>query len=201
MKAYPSINGKIVHRPIVAFDKLDGSNVRAEWSRKRGWYKFGKRNHLLDDADPFLQEAKGLIVERYGDSLPKIFRDQRLDNAVSFFEFFGPNSFAGYHVDEPHETVLIDVSASKGIYEPREYLRLFKHLKIAEPLYSGNPNSHLTEAVQDGTLEGMTFEGVVCKGLWTSPGLPLMFKIKNRAWIERVKARYADNPALVESLL
>ena len=49
MKEYPSIPSAgdllarsaedYLGRPFVAFDKLDGSNVRAEWDRKRGWHR------------------------------------------------------------------------------------------------------------------------------------------------------------------
>lgn len=201
MKSYPTINGKIVDQPIYAFDKLDGSNVRAEWSRKRGFYKFGKRNHLLDDADPTVREAEHLITETYSDDVAKICRDERWDNIVCFFEFYGQSSFAGQHVDEPHEATLIDVSTKKGILEPRDFLKIFGHVKHAPLLYHGNPNSEFLDDVRNGTLSGMTFEGVVCKGKWCSPGLPMMFKVKNHAWVERVKQRYAGNQALIEQLL
>jgi len=44
MKSYPSIPGKHTNGiPLTVFDKLDGSNIRAEWSKKRGFYKFGTR--------------------------------------------------------------------------------------------------------------------------------------------------------------
>lgn len=72
-------------------------------------------------------------------------------------------------------------------WSPREFLKIFGDLDTAKLLYIGNPNSIFEESVRDGSLEGMTFEGVVCKGKWKSPGLPLMFKIKNRAWVERLK--------------
>lgn len=201
MKAYPSITGEIVHHPVYAFDKIDGSNVRAEWSRKRGFYKFGKRNHLLDDTNPMLREAEHLIMEGFSESASRIFRDQRWDNAVCFFEFHGVNSFAGLHEEEPHEVTLIDVSNSRGILEPRDFLKLFGDLKAAQLLYHGNPNSDFLDSVRKGTLEGMTFEGVVCKGKWVSPGRPLMFKVKNHAWIEKVKARYAGDEKMIEQLL
>jgi hypothetical protein len=44
MKTYPSISRDIVGQPIYAFDKLDGSNIRAEWSKKNGFHKFGSRD-------------------------------------------------------------------------------------------------------------------------------------------------------------
>jgi len=201
MKAYPSIPAEIVHQPIYAFDKLDGSNVRAEWSRKRGFYKFGKRNHLLDDTNPFLRETEQLVVDGYSEDLTRIFRARRWDRAVCFFEFFGPGSFAGNHEDEPHEVVLIDVAGPRGIVEPRDFLDMFGGLRIAEMLYRGNPSSDFLELVRTGTLDGMTFEGVVCKGKWTSPGRPLMFKVKNHAWYEKLRAKYAGDERTIQHLM
>lgn len=57
MKYYPSITKEIRHDIyIYAFDKLDGSNIRAEWNSKRGFYKFGTRNQLMDEkTDPWGQ--------------------------------------------------------------------------------------------------------------------------------------------------
>ena len=37
--------------PCIAFDKLDGQNVRFEWTKKRGWFKFGMRRRLFDESD------------------------------------------------------------------------------------------------------------------------------------------------------
>ena len=202
MKAYPSISPEIVHQPVYAFDKLDGSNIRAEWSRKRGFYKFGKRNHLLDDTNPVLREAEELILKDFAEPMAQVAREERWDSLVAFFEFFGPQSFAGNHENEPHQVALIDVATNKrGILEPRDYLKLFEDLKIAPLLYHGNPNSDFVSAVQGGTLEGMSFEGVVCKGKWVSPGRPLMFKVKNLAWIQKVKTKYAGNEGLIAQLL
>lgn len=203
MKEYPSIQGEIVRDPIYAFDKLDGSNIRAEWSKKRGFYKFGKRHGLVDETDPLLGEAKGLVLETYSEALGRIFTKQRWQQALCFFEFHGPGSFAGNHSDEPHEVTLFDVSyEKKGFLEPKPFLKLFEgRVKIAPLLYHGNPNATFVESVHNRQLEGMTFEGVVCKGPLVSPGRPLMFKIKSRAWIEAVKTRFASQPELLAQLL
>lgn len=202
MKEYPTISSVIVHQPIYAFDKLDGSNIRAEWSKKRGFYKFGKRHGLVDESDSLLGEAKGLVQETYTEALSKIFVKQRWQNAVCFFEHVGPNSFAGNHEAEPHEVVFIDVAAEKkGILEPQEFIRTFFDVKTAAFLYHGNPNSTFVESVRAGKLEGMTFEGVVCKGKYVSPGRPLMFKVKSEAWIKKLKTKYADRPDMIERLM
>ena len=72
MKEYPSIlsandllarSGDYLGQSFVAFDKLDGSNIRAEWDRKRGWHRFGSRRRLLDASDPLLGQAIQLILE------------------------------------------------------------------------------------------------------------------------------------------
>lgn len=56
MKQYPSINGQISYEfPVYVWDKLDGSNIRAEWSKKNGFYKFGTRERLLDSTDKVLE--------------------------------------------------------------------------------------------------------------------------------------------------
>lgn len=202
MKSYPIIDMSPRYgTPVYAFDKLDGSNVRAEWSRKKGFWKFGRRHGLLDDSNPFLQEAPDIIKRDFEDALGKIFVDRRWQKVVAFFEFWGPGSFAGLHEQEPHRCTLIDVAADKrGLLEPREFLRTFAGVYHAPLLYQGNFNHELEEQVRSGQLPGMTFEGIVCKGGYTSPGLPLMFKVKNQAWYEKLRARCAGDEALFEKL-
>ena len=48
MKQYETIPyyGDYLGPDIIAFDKIDGSNLRFEWSRKRGFYKFGTRKMI-----------------------------------------------------------------------------------------------------------------------------------------------------------
>lgn len=203
MKEYPSIQHDVVDQPIYAFDKLDGSNIRAEWGRKQGFYKFGRRHGLLDDSNPMLKEAEGLILNGYAEELSRIFVGQRWQKAVCFFEFFGPRSFAGNHEQEAHEVVLLDVVYEKrGFMEPNPFLKMFSsRVKTASLLYHGNPNQPFLDSVRNGQLEGMTYEGVVCKGKLISPGRPLMFKVKNRAWVEEVKTKFAGQPEVLARLL
>ncbi len=142
-------------------------------------------------------------MNKYSESLQKIFKDNRWSTATCFFEFFGPSSFAGVHLeDEMQDVVLFDVSAEKrGMLEPREFIRTFGDLDIAKVLYHGNPTDEFVTSVRDGSLSGMTFEGVVCKGQYVSPGLPLMFKVKNEAWISRVKSLYVGDEKMIAQLL
>ncbi|KKN67684.1 hypothetical protein LCGC14_0459430 [marine sediment metagenome] len=194
MKTYPIISGDIVtSQPIYAFDKLDGSNIRAEWSAKKGFYKFGTRKRLLDRNEPILGPAVDLVLEKYADDLAKVFKKQRQRKAICFFEFHGPNSFAGYHdKDDEHIVTLFDANFQKGILEPKEFLKLFGHLDTPAMLFHGKVGPAFIKEVNAGELEGMTYEGVVCKGKNISPGLPLMFKIKNHSWYAKLKASKGD---------
>lgn len=202
MKTYPTIDAEIAREPIYAFDKIDGSNMRAEWSRKRGFYKFGTRKRLLGEDEHILGKVPGLIRDKFSEELEKIFRKKRWDKVVCFFEFYGPNSFAGWHDENDEHTVtLIDVSPDrKGILEPRDFVKTFGHLDVAELLYRGNPNSEFIDSVRNRTLPGMTFEGVVCKGKFISPGRPLMFKIKSHEWYKALREKCNGDNKLFEEL-
>lgn len=194
MIEYPTIQRGIRRsKQIYAFDKIDGSNVRAEWSKKRGFYKFGTRKRLMDESDPKFGEAKKLIFDKYAEDLERSFIKERQQRATAFFEFYGPNSFAGYHDhSDEHTVILFDVAFQQGLLEPRDFLNKFGKLDIPAVLWVGKANSTLIDLVKMGQLEGMTFEGVVCKGKYILPGYPLMFKIKNEAWIKKLKECYSE---------
>lgn len=50
MKSYPSISkNPLLNKEVYLFDKLDGSNIRAEWGSKQGFHKFGSLTKLIDE--------------------------------------------------------------------------------------------------------------------------------------------------------
>lgn len=192
MKEYPSITKDVRSDiNIYAFLKYDGSQIRAEWSQKRGFYKFGSRTRMLGEDDPLLGEAIDLIKNLYEEDLSLIFREQKWDGVVCFFEFFGPQSFAGHHIKEPHQVILFDVNPFKqGILDPKLFIKFFGHLNIPAVLHYGKCNATFIESVRDGSLENLpeNSEGVVCKGKDNKrTPMPVMFKIKNRAWLLKLK--------------
>jgi len=201
MKSYPSIPRNIKTGIFYVFDKLDGSNIRVEWSRKQGFYKFGTRRRLLDESDTILGPAKPLFLERYGDSLDKIARENRWDRAVFFCEFFGPSSFCGAHdPDEEKEVLLIDVNVhKKGILPPKDFLKVFEDVPHAPLLHHGSVDAEFVKSVRESTLEGMSFEGVIVKGVPDRKG-PGMFKIKSQAWLDALKTKCGDDDKLYEQL-
>lgn len=193
MKQYPSIDGVPRYGPCYVFPKYDGSNIRAEWTKKRGFDKFGSRKVLIGP-DSMFAEAISLI-EAQEDAFASVCSRQRWDRVTCFFEFYGRESFAGLHVDgDPKVTTLIDVDVyRRGQIDPRDFIDIFGAFAYSAPCIATSFHKESQQGVRDGVFEGQTFEGVVCKvpskRKWTPP---YMYKMKSAAWIERVKARYGE---------
>ena len=204
MKEYHSI-GRNIQYGITAyvFNKLDGSNIRAEWTKKNKFNKFGSRHRLLGTDQGVLNESVELIKNGFEKEMSDIFIKERIIEATCFFEFYGKNSFAGNHIDEEHNVSLIDISVyKKGILLPKDFVKLFGNLNIAELLYHGNINQEIVEKVKNSQLEGMGEEGVVCKSLPLKNGYPPnMFKIKTNYWLDKLKTYCNGNEELFQRLM
>ena len=211
MKQYLSILGpnKAPKLPCLAFNKLDGSNIRAEWTRKQGWFKFGSKSVLLDASAP-LGGAIQVFLDTYGDSLPEVFKKDKhfrgIQKVTVFCEYVGPSSFAGLHEEsevDQMETVLLDVNLhKKGLLVPRDFIRFFEHVKIPEVVYEGNFGPEFIQDVKDGKYP--VGEGVVAKGVRPGKGSAShhiwMAKVKTRDWLERLKQRAEMQPGLRQVL-
>jgi len=192
MKSYPSI----VYPPrsgagyLHTFEKLDGSNLRFEWSKKKGWYKVGTRRRLLSEESPIFQPALPIFNEALAEPCEKIIRDQRWQRAVVFCEYYGPKSLAGRHKEGDDMTLtVIDVAPyKKGILSPTDFLKLFGELG---PHYLGylNWSPHFISQVHQGLVEDAGFEGVVGKASEGKHKLK-MYKTKNQAWKDEVLRRF-----------
>lgn len=194
MKEYPSIehySNIFSGRTCYAFYKLDGSNLRWEWSKKRGWFKFGTRTRLFDKTDEVFGEAVNIFEKQYAEQLSKKFTDYyKIQNAIVFTEFLGENSFAGTHVKEdPKKLVLFDVNLyKKGIMSPKEFIKEFSTIEGIETpqlIYNGVLNYEIYTKIKNNNIGINLIEGVVCKGgeghkLW-------MCKIKTHSYIEKLK--------------
>jgi hypothetical protein len=208
VKSYPSIpycprSG--TRFALHTFDKIDGSNLRFEWSKKQGWYKTGTRTRLFDETDPVFGEARKLFLEGGTLSVPlaahleEIFRKQRWDRVIVFCEFWGERSFAGLHVPgDPKHLTVIDVNPhKKGLLPPAEFLKLFESVA---PRYLGYQNwgPRFLETVALSELGGITFEGVVGKARGRGNTIA-MFKYKTNRWREEVRSRF--QPAEAEEII
>ena len=199
MKRYPSISkDPIFGKQYICFDKLDGSNIRTEWTRKNGFSKFGSRKVLIDETS-LLGEAVELINVKY-EKLHDIFRKERLNKVICFFEFYGENSNFGQHEDEPHTVTLIDVNIyKKGIIDPRDFIKMFSNVETPKVLYRGNFGKQIFNQIKSSELPGITFEGVVCKGLKEGKRPQHMFKVKTQKWLDKLYSLY-ENAELIKEL-
>jgi hypothetical protein len=194
VKQYPSIprasGSSFRSFDAYLFGKLDGSNLRFEWSPRTGWSKAGTRHRLLDPSDPVFAAAPALFAAAWADPLARIAAQRQWGRLTAFFEFYGPHSLAGQHLPgDPMTLTLIDVTPlGGGLLAPAQFLSLFGSLPIAPYLGQARWTRELVESVRAGALPGATFEGVVGKGLL---GRELvMAKAKSQAWIDAVRARY-----------
>lgn len=202
MKPYPSITTEIRRDvPVYAFDKLDGSQIRAEWEGRRGFVAFGSRHRSLEPSHPRLGEAIGLARATYEDDVTRALTARGIKQAVVFLEFVGPRSFAGRHAEEPHEVVLIDLAVfGRGLVPPDEFLALLGHLRTAAVLHQGPVTPAFVASVRDGSLPGLSGEGVVCKSTTLERRRPIMFKIKAQRWYDRLREQCAGDEALFREL-
>lgn len=200
MKAYPSIinsTGQSFREfNAYIFNKIDGSNLRFEYSRKRGWYKYGTRNRLLDVNDEVFGSAILAFAKQLNDDLERVISKNRIEHLIVFAEFVGKNSFAGNHdpEDEKHLYLFDAAVNKKGIIEPKEFLKLFGDCQIAKFLGIHKWSKNFVEAVRRNEVEGVTFEGVVGKARGKGNTL-IMAKAKTQNWIDKVKSLYNNEEA------
>ena len=198
MKQYPSIPhlAKIdATSTFYVFDKIDGSNIRAEWSKKKGFHKFGSRKVLLTE-ESSLSLARTLIGKQT-EELSKALVDLKIQEAILFFEFYGDNSFAGFHEEgnEDNKRVyLLDVDIYKqGFLHPKDFMKSFS--KVLTPTLPAHQplTEDLLYSVRQSTLEGMTREGIVAKAFAGRQKPNLMAKYKSQEWLDAVKTKYGEN--------
>ena len=198
MKSYPSINyyGDNWGLPIIAFDKLDGSNIRFEYSKKKGFYKFGTKNTLIDENTDIFGAAISLFKNKYEEDLKRAFRKNYRDilSFVCFAEFVGEKSEYGQHFPgDNYDIVLFDVNAyKKGFIKPREFVKNFGHLDIPRIIYDGALNKEFVEDVKENKFN--LKEGVIGKGVLPRGGSEQLYycKIKTNQWLENLRLRGGD---------
>lgn len=205
MKAYPSIETKIdFKKSYYIFDKLDGSNIRAEWNPKKGFYKFGSRTQLLSEEQKTLWPSKDAIIEKFSEQLSSRLSRLKAESAVCFFEWVGPNSFAGSHgVDiSENSPVLIDIAIyKKGMLPPDKFIEVANGLDFPALLHIGKIDEDFFQSVRNRTLPGMTFEGVIGKGEFSQQlGHAIMFKIKSNDWLNKLRTFCNGDEALYSRL-
>jgi hypothetical protein len=183
---------------MIAFDKLDGSNIRVKYTAKKGFNLFGSRTQLIDRTHPHLGEAVDVFNNQFAEPLTKVFRDKFPNERemVVFGEFLGDKSFAGIHVPgDPKRFVMFDVLVghkNEKFMLPQDFIKTFEGV-VPIPRVFGRMNltDQFIKDVREGKLD--TFEGVMCKGTERSGafrGGVWMCKVKTQKYFDAILARF-----------
>jgi hypothetical protein len=175
------------------FDKIDGRNLRFEWSRKRGWYKSGTRELLFDETDPDVGRALPLFRQQLATPLENIARCERWDHLIAFVECWTLHSLSGIlRTDEEMRLTVFDLARPDRdeMVGPREFLALMGKAEIGYvPRFLGQHRwtRGFVQRVWQGDVDGVTFEGVVGK---STDGY--MAKAKTQAWVNTILREHGE---------
>jgi len=202
MIEYPSIinSSKAPRELCIAFDKLDGSNIRIKFTPKLGFNLFGSRTQLIDSNHPFLGKVIDIFKTECEDRIYQVIKNNWTNEReiIIFGEFYGPNSFAGLHQpDDPHTFTMFDLMIghkNRKFLLPQEFIKLFSGVvEIPRVIYEGNLNDQFIVDVKSGKYD--VIEGVVCKGkqrrgdyrggVWSC-------KIKTQKYLGLLKQKFGD---------
>lgn len=204
MKTYRTIEKYDLDRlgqHIFAFDKIDGSNFRAEWDKKlskksrftNGFKKFGTRKEVINQYNPFI-EAVTIFENKYAKQLDEIFRTEKLfrkaDRLTVYGEFFGKNSFAGIHEwNEIHDLKIFDIFIyKKDFVTPSDFISVMTKIDTPHLVYSGHLTLDFVQKVENNHFnlkEGVVYKGVDNKKVF-------MGKIKTNTWLQKVKELHGE---------
>jgi len=197
MILYPSIPGSKdapIGNQTIAFYKYDGNNLRWEYSKKRGWHKFGSRTTMFDESSPEFGESIELFLDTVAPEVENIlykkYRHVNIDSVTVFTEYFGDKSIAGIHAkDDVKKLKLFDVAINDKFITPKLFVKHFGNLDCAaEVIYQGILTEDFIKNVQENNLDNTLFEGVICKGEDT--GEIWRCKVKTNAYKEILKQLY-----------
>lgn len=227
MKHYDSINriqddGTLLGEDIWAFNKLDGQNFCVKYSpRKKEFGPFGSRKRMFDETDSqFGDTVKFFKNSKYPEILKEIVKNESgkkgvftgVDEITFFFEWYGENSFAGFHKEgDAMHLALIDVNLKKkGYIEPDNFYKLFclnSEIETPKLIYKGKLNKDFIDHIWEYPVEehlknpgifenepcDILKEGVVCtrSSLMKGQRLPKV-KFKTKWWINKLHEKYSD---------
>lgn len=221
MKEYNSIpkladDGTLKGEQVVAFNKLDGQNFRVKYMskglNKKQFTLFGSRHQYVSDTTEGFNKAIKYFKEHYEDVIREIIVNNSgkkgifngVEEITLFFEWYGDNSFAGFHQDgDELRLALIDVFLKKkGYIEPNDFIELFcedDRVLTPEVIYIGKLNMDFVSSIEnnDWTKEGCQYpsvkEGVVIKRSTLMKGQRLpMCKVKTKWWLEKLHSNFPE---------
>lgn len=218
MKRYDSIENikydkSLLGEEVWAFNKLDGQNFGVKYSSKnKEFVGYTSRKCNVDETNEMFGKAVIWFNEHYKDIFKQIILDNSkkrgvfngVEEIMLFFEWYGDNSFAGFHKENDElKLAIIDVFLKKkGFLEPKTFYELFyNNDKIITPevIYRGKLTNEFIESINnnDWTQENCEYptvkEGVVVKRSTQLKGQRLpMVKIKTRWWLDKLHEKYTE---------
>ena len=220
MKHYISIprfkdDKTLLGEEVFGFNKLDGQNLCVKYiPKKKEFQSFGSRRLVIDessevlgDAVRFFKESDIPIVlsEIVGDNRGKRGEFCGVDEITFYFEWWGNNSFAGFHVpgDEMHLSLIDVFEKKKGLIEPKTFYELFGNndvLDCPELIYKGKLTNDIVHTIESNDLTKpdaslpQVKEGVVFTRSTRLPGQNLpKCKVKTMWWLNELHKRYTED--------
>jgi hypothetical protein len=189
---------------MIAFYKIDGSNIRIKWTPKKGFCLFGSRTQLIDETHPSLGGVIPLFMSKYSEVMDGLFRYlfKGEKEIYLYGEYYGPKSFAGRHYDSKEDMLFsaFDILIQKNGYTefvlPQDFIKeVPKYIPTPPVVYSGNLTDQFVLDVRNNQLDTDLHEGVVCKGTQRNGayrGKVWMCKIKTLKYFELLKSTFGD---------
>jgi hypothetical protein len=196
MIEYPSIIGcsKAPRENCIAFDKLDGSNLRFKWTSKRGFDTFGTRTQTINIDTPLYGNGVKFFLKNQAPILDSHFRKNypNTREIIVFGEFYGPNSFAGNHQEnEDQKVTVFDIllgHKNREFVKPKQLIKEFGSIiELPKVIYEGNLNEEFINDVRENKYS--LNEGVIVKGTTNNGafrGKMWQCKIKTKNYLERI---------------
>lgn len=216
MKHYDSFENikmdkMLLGEEIWAFNKLDGQNFCAKYSPKQKTFTmYGSKTQNVDETSEQFGDAVRYFESKMATTLIAIIRANSgkgdvfnsVEEITIFCEWFGKNSFSGFHVEgDELRLSLIDVFLKKkGYIEPKPFYHLFKgNIEIPELIYRGKLTKEFIDSIvnNDWTDPNCQYptvkEGVVCKRSTLMKGQRMpKCKVKTNWWMNELTRRYPD---------
>lgn len=218
MKRYDSIDNirydkTLLGEEVWAFNKLDGQNFGVKYnSRSKKFSDFTSRKCNVDETHPQFGGAVTYFKENYENVLSEIVKKNSgkgglfngVDEIMFFFEWWGENSFAGFHKEgEELKLSLIDVfMKKKGYIEPKPYYNIFcldERIHTPELIYKGVLNYDFINSINenDWTQEGCQYpnvkEGVVIRRSTIMKGQRMpKTKTKTKWWLNKLHEKFTE---------
>jgi len=211
MLEYPEMKNlsKSPREYCIAFNKLDGQNIRVKYDKKNKFSLFGSRHRLFDETDNQFEKVIPLFNNTLRNNLERLIVDNKdfkdFKELIVFMEYYGPNSFAGMHdendiLNNLMKLVVFDILIinKKNINQfilPNDFIKLFNKTQIEIPniIYEGNLNDTFIKNVKNNIYN--LKEGVVCKGITKRGdyrGKVWMCKIKTQYYLDRIKQEFGE---------